>query len=303
VSDLLIDPPGRQGPGQIGGHAVRSLELALSKRSDGLLPGEHRATGLGAGTELSQLRPYVEGDDVRHLDPAASARTGVPHVRLHVPERTLTTWIALDVSASMAFGTTKRLKSDVGEGVVRVVSRLGVRRGGRVALLRWGAAAQATRVLPPKGGRPALGAVDRALSEGVAPDTTPGAESFASALERLHRVARRPGLVVVVSDLRDDSAWERPLSMLARQHRVLVAEVSDPREHELPDAGLVVVVDPESGDHVEVDTSSERVRAAFRDAEAERRGTVAARLRRCRVQHLRVSTDGDWLRDLGRALR
>lgn len=303
MSDLLIDPPGRQGPGQIGGHAVRALELALAKRSDGVLPGEHRAAGLGGGTELSQLRPYVEGDDVRHLDPAASARTGEPHVRLHVPERTLTTWVALDVSASMAFGTARRLKSDVGEGVVRVVARLGVRRGGRVALLRWGATSSATRVLPPKGGRPALGAVDRALAEGVAHDRSPGVESFATALERLHRVARRPGLVVVVSDLRDDSAWERPLSMLARQHRVLVAEVSDPREHALPDAGIVVVVDPETGDDVEVDTSSTRVRAEFAAAESDRRAEVAARLRRSRVQHLRVSTDGDWLRDLGRALR
>ncbi|MEV4419863.1 DUF58 domain-containing protein [Patulibacter sp. NPDC049589] len=303
MSDLLIDPPGRQGPGRIGGHAVRALELALARRSDGVLPGEHRSAGLGSGTELSQLRPYVEGDDVRHLDPAASARTGEPHVRLHVPERTLTTWIALDVSASMAFGTTRRLKSDVAEGVVRVVSRLGVRRGGRVALLRWGADASATRVLPPKGGRPALGAVDRALAEGVAADRSIHTEDLAGALERLHRVARRPGLVVIASDLRDDSRWERSLSMLARQHRVIVAEVSDPREQALPDAGIVVMVDPENGDHVEVDTSSPRVREAFGRAEAERRADVAERLRRCRVQHLAVSTDGDWLRDLGRALR
>jgi uncharacterized protein (DUF58 family) len=303
VSDLLIDPPGRQGPGQIGGHAVRALELAITKRSAGVLPGEHRSAGLGSGTELSQLRPYVEGDDVRHLDPAASARTGEPHVRLHVPERTLTTWVALDVSASMAFGTTRRLKSDVAEGVVRVVSRLGVRRGGRVALLRWGATTSATRVVPPKGGRAALGGIDRALAEGVAADRSIRTESFADALERLHRVARRPGLVVIASDLRDDSRWERPLSLLARQHRVLVAEVSDPREHALPDAGIVVVVDPENGDHVEVDTSSARVREAFAAAEAERRAEIAERLRRCRVQHLQVSTDGDWLRDLGRALR
>jgi uncharacterized protein (DUF58 family) len=172
-----------------------------------------------------------------------------------------------------------------------------------VALVRWGATTSATRVLPPKGGRAALGGVDRALSEGVAPDHSADTEDLAMALERLHRVARRPGLVVVVSDLRDDSHWERGLSLLARQHRVLVAEVSDPREQALPDAGIVVMVDPETGDHVEVDTSSARVRAAFADAEAERRTVVAERLKRCRVQHLEVSTAGDWLRDLGRALR
>jgi uncharacterized protein (DUF58 family) len=302
VSDALIDPPGRQGPGRVGGPAVGALEIALARRSGGVLPGEHRAVGLGSGTELSQLRPYVEGDDVRHLDPAASARTGEPHVRLHVPERALTTWIALDVSASMAFGTAQRLKSDVAEGVVRVVSRLGVRRGGRVGLLRFGADLQAGRVLPPRGGRPALGAIDRALRDGVAPDRATGAEDLGAALGRLHRVARRPGLIVVVSDLRDPDGWERPLAVLGRQHRVLVVEVSDPRESALPDAGLLVMVDPETGDDVEVDTSSPRVRAAFAAAEAQRRDGIDAALRRARAGHLRVDTSGDWLRDLGRAL-
>jgi uncharacterized protein (DUF58 family) len=303
VSDLLIDPPGRQGPGRVGGPVVGALDLALARRSGGVLPGEHRAVGLGSGTELSQLRPYVEGDDVRHLDPAASARTGEPHVRLHVPERALTTWIALDVSASMAFGTADRLKSDVAEGVTRVVSQLGVRRGGRVALVRWGADPKATRVLPPRGGRPAIGAIDRALREGVAPDGAAGTEDLATALDRLHRVARRPGLVVVVSDLRDPSPWERPLAILARQHRVLAVEIADRRESALPDAGLVVMIDPETGQDVEVDTSSPRVREAFAAAEAERRATVDAALRRARAGHVRLDTDGDWLRELGRALR
>ncbi|WP_210495498.1 DUF58 domain-containing protein [Patulibacter sp. SYSU D01012] len=298
----LIDPPGRQGPGRVGGPAVQAIELALARRTGGVLPGEHRAAGLGSGTELSQLRPYVEGDDVRHLDPAASARTGEPHVRVHVPERTVTTWIALDVSASMAFGTRDRLKSDVAEGVARVVSRVGVRRGGRIALFRWGAGAGATRLVPPAGGRGALGTVDRALAEGVAPDGTADAEDLATALGRLTRIARRPGIVTVVSDLRDGSAWERPLSVLARQHRVLVIEVVDPRELALPDAGTLLLVDPETGEDVEVDTSSRRLREAFARAESERREGVRAAVRRTRSGFLTVTTDGDWLRELGRGL-
>lgn len=299
----LIDPPGRQGPGRVSGPGVASLELTLARRSSGVLPGDHLAPGLGGGTELSQLRPYVEGDDVRHLDPAATARTGEPHVRLHVPERTLTTWIVLDVSASMAFGTADRLKSDVAEGVVRVFSRLGIRRAGRVALLRWGTPTTHGVLLPPAGGRPALGAIERVLSEGVAADGAPDPEQLADALRRLHRVARRPGMVVVVSDLRDGSAWERPLAMLGRRHRLVVTEIFDPRERVLPDAGLVAMVDPETGEEIEVDTSSPRLRAAFTEAERERSAAIDDALRRVQARHVALSTDGDWLRDLGRGLR
>ncbi len=93
------------------------------------------------GTELAQLRPYEIGDDVRRIDPAATARTGQPHVRLHVPERALTTWIALDVSPSMAFGTARRLKADVAEGVALVFGRLGIRRAGSVGMVAFGASA------------------------------------------------------------------------------------------------------------------------------------------------------------------
>src|SRR5256885_8764185 len=115
----------------------------MARRASGVLPGERRAPGVGAGTELFQLRPYQPGDDVRQLDPAASARTGIPHVRLHVPERALTTWLILDVSPSMAFGTTDRLKADVAEGVIVVLGRLPARRAGRGAPL-------ATRRPPPR---------------------------------------------------------------------------------------------------------------------------------------------------------
>lgn len=299
----LIDPPGRQGPGPVGGPIVDAIELALARRSGGVLPGEHHAAGLGSGTELSQLRPYVEGDDVRHLDAAASARTGEAHVRLHVPERSLTTWIALDISPGMAFGTADRLKSDVAEGAVRVVSRLSVRRGGRVALLRFGAHPTTTTLLPPSGGRPALGAIDRALAEGVAADGAPDREDLETALGRLHRIARRPGLVAVVSDFRDPTGWERPLSVLARRHRIVAIDVSDPRERELPDAGLLMMVDPNSGRTVEVDSSSPRVREAFAAAEADRRATVHAALSRVRARHIELSTAQQWLRDLGRGLR
>jgi uncharacterized protein (DUF58 family) len=263
------------------------------------MPGDHLSPGAGAGTELVQLRPYQVGDDVRQLDAAATARTGIPHVRLQVPERALTTWLVLDVSPSMAFGTAVRLKADVAEGVAVAVARLATRRGGRAALLRAGAAEE--RMLPPRGGRHAQVAIERAVAEGVAPDGDEDGAALGRALIRAGRVARRPGLVVVVSDFREDG-WRGPLASLSARHSIVGVEVRDPREAELPRAGHLALVDPETGALVEVDSSRARVRDRYAALEAERREAVAAGLRAARADHIVLDTGHDWLRELGRGL-
>jgi uncharacterized protein (DUF58 family) len=280
--------------------AVRALDIAVARRVSGYMPGEHRSVGVGAGTELAQLRPYAIGDDVRQLDPAASARTGEPWVRQQVPERTLTSWIAVDVSASMAFGTADRLKSDVAEGVARVVARIALRRSGRVGLLTFGA--ETEKLLAPRGGRVAQAAIRRALEEGVAPDGGGRPDAMAGGIRRLARLARRPGFAVVVSDFREQSDWQHALRSLCSRHEVLCVEIADPREVALPDAGLVVMTDPETGRQMEVDLSSRRLREAFAKAEAERALRVAGGIRRAGARHAILSTNGDWLRGLGGAL-
>ena len=296
----LIDPPGRQGPGPLAADAIGRLDLRIVRRAGGPLPGERRAPGVGPGTELAQRRPYEPGDDPRQLDPAASARTGVPHVRQHVPERALTTWIVLDLSASMAFGTGLRLKSDVAEGAASTLAQLAVRRGGRVAVVTAGAPAAAT--LPPRSGRRAFATVKRLVGAGVAPDRSTPELTLAGALERAGRLARTRGLIAVVSDFRDEG-WEAPLRALAQRHAVTAIEITDPREADLPDAGQIVLLDPETGRTVEADTASPRVRAAFAAAEAERRAAAAAAIRAARAHHVTLSTGADWLRDLARVLR
>lgn len=292
-------PAGRQGPGPIPASIVEQLDLALARRGAGVLPGDRMAAGVGSGTELHQLRPYQVGDDVRQLDAAATARTGVPHVRLHVPERILTTWLVLDLSASMAFGTADRLKADVLEGVARVVGRIATRRGGRLAVVTAGGI---ERVLPPRGGPLAQVGLGRLLDEGVAADGVPD-PGLGRVLHKAGRLARHRGLVVIVSDFRGPRDWRRPLSILGARHRALAVEVRDPREDTLPDAGHLALVDPETGELVEVDTSRSSLRQRFAAAALEDRERVAADLRGAQVQHVVLSTRGDWLRDLGRALR
>jgi len=293
-------PAARQGPGAIPRNVLEKLDLVVARRTRGVLPGDRLASGVGRGTELAQLRPYEVGDDVRQIDPAATARMGEPYVRLHVPERTLTTWLVVDRSPSMAFGTTKRLKSDVADGAAIVVSRLGIRRAGRVALTTFGAGEP--RLLPPRASQPGTVAVRRALSVGVAPDGVNDPRSLAHALMKMGRVATTPGLVVVISDFRDQEDWIRPLGALAAHHSVMAIEVRDPREMRLPNVGHLALVDPESGELVQIDTSRRKVRNRFAAIEAEGRARVAAELRRLAVDHVVLSTDGDWLRDLGRRL-
>jgi uncharacterized protein (DUF58 family) len=293
-------PDARQGPGRIPGRVIDSLDLAVARRTRGVLPGDRLASGLGRGTELAQLRPYEVGDDVRQIDPSATARMGEPYVRLHVPERTLTTWLVVDRSPSMAFGTTTRLKSDVADGAATVISRLAVRRAGRVGLVTFGAGEP--RLQPPRGSRPGTVAVRRTLAQGVAPDGAGDPRALAHALVKLGRVATQPGLVVVISDFRDQDDWIRPLGALAAHHSVTAIEVRDPRESQLPAVGHLALVDPETGELVEIDTSRPKVRQRFAAIEAEGREQVAKELRRLAVGHIVLSTASDWLKEMGRRL-
>jgi uncharacterized protein (DUF58 family) len=297
MSTGLRPPAGRQGPGPLPAGLVDALDLAMARRAAGVLPGERKAPGVGSGTELFQIRPYQVGDDVRQLDPAASARTGVPHVRLQVPERSLTTWLVLDVSPSMGFGTADRLKSDVAEGVVLVLGRLAARRGGRVALMTAGASPQ--RFLPPRSGRGALPPLRRVLREGVARDGHHDPEALERTLRRVAQFARHAGLVVVISDFRGPRTWRRAMSALRARHSVLAVEVRDPREADLPAVGHLALIDPETGERIEVDTHSAGLRERFASAAAEERGAVAADLRHALSEHIVLTTEGDWLRALG----
>jgi uncharacterized protein (DUF58 family) len=294
-------PDGRQGPGPMPSALVEALDLPVSRRTAGLLPGDRRAAGVGAGTELAQLRAYEVGDDVRQIDPAATARTGIPHVRVHVPERTLTTWLVIDVSPSMAFGTAQRLKADVAEGVALVIGRLAIRRAGRLALLTFGAGP--LRLIPPRGSRPALIGVRRALADGVAPDGRDDPHALSHALGRIGRIAGQPGFVVVVSDFRGQRDWARAMGALRMRHSVVAVEVRDPREGTLPAVGRLALIDPETGQRVEIDSNNRRLRERFAAAERRDRAEIAGELRRLQVDHAVLSTDGDWLFELGRTLR
>ena len=292
--------PERPGPGPVPPAVLRSLDLAVLRRVENLVPGEHLTPQVGAGTELAMIRPYFPGDDVRHIDWNVTARLQVPHVRVHVGERALTTWLVLDASASMTFGTADRRKADVAGGVALALGHVASRRGNRLGVVSFGG--ESPRVMRPRQGRLGLLQLLAELrAEGE--DEGTGATSLGSALTGVAAVARARGLVVVVSDFRGERDWEGVMRSLRARHGVLAVEIRDPRELELTPMGDLWLVDPETGRQLQVNTSRRSVRKRFAEAAAAEREDVAAALRRAGADHLVLSTEGDWLRDLAAHLR
>jgi uncharacterized protein (DUF58 family) len=302
LRSLRTEPtPERPGPGPLPDALLRALDLTIGHRIEGLLAGDYRSTLHGEGTELAQVRPYVPGDDVRQIDWAVTARTGETHVRVQLAERVLVTWLVLDTSASMHFGTADRRKADVAEGVAIGVGHVATRRGNRLGVITFGD--ELPRATAPRQGRMALvGLLSALRSEGVSTQRL-GATSLGDALRRTGSLARQRAVVVVVSDFRGPLDWRRPLLQLAGSHEVVAVEIRDPREQELPNAGALWLVDPETGRQLRVDTRSERLRARFSAAAAEERALVAKTLAAAGARHVVLSTSGDWLRTLAVYLR
>jgi uncharacterized protein (DUF58 family) len=292
--------PERPGPGPIPPSVLRSLDLAVLRRVESLIPGEYLTPQVGGGTELAMIRPYRPGDDVRYMDWNVTARMREPHVRVHVGERAMTAWLLLDVSASMTFGTADRRKADVAEGVALAIGHVSTRRGNRLGVVAIGGGEP--RILRPRQGRLGLLALLAQLRAEPEADGS-GGTMLGTAVQRTAALARNRGLVVVVSDFRGEMDWEGSLRALRARHGVLAVEVRDPRELELPAVGDLWMTDPETGRQLHVNTNRRRVRKRFAKAAAEEREEVAAALRRAGADHLVLSTEGDWLRSLAGHLK
>ena len=293
--------------------SVRRLSLQVAHRLDGLLQGDHLGRPPGPGTEPAEARAYAPGDDVRRMDWAVTARTGEPHVRQAVAERELETTLVVDLTASMSFGTARSEKREVAVALAAAIGHLAGGPGDRLGAVvlggaEPGAAGRAgtgVRRLPARTGRQASLALLHVLQT-TRPGDGPGVQgrgaSLADGLTVLLRPPGRRGLVVVVSDLLAPPGWEVPLRQLGQHHDVVVVEVVDPRELELPDAGVLRLVDPETGRHLEVATGDRRLRERYAAAAAARRAGHAETVRRAGAGHLLLRTDQDWLPALARFL-
>lgn len=285
--------------------ALRRLELLIVRRLEGYLHGEHLGLLPGPGTDLAETRVYVPGeDDVRRIDWAVTARTAVPHVRDLTADRELETWAIVDVSPSMRFGTAAMEKRDLAIAAVATMGLLTFRAGDRFGgymldegvIRRW----------PARSGRLALFALLRALTSSGSGAPSKAQSSLAELVKVVARGQRRRGLRVVVSDFLEPSAagdvpdWDKPMRELAVHNQVIAIEVVDPRELDLPDVGVLLLRDPETGETREVNTGSRRVRERYAAEARLQRMRTARTLRRSGVAHLVLRTDRDWVGDIAR---
>lgn len=291
---------------------LRRLELDVTRRLDGLLHGDHRGLVPGHGSELGETRLYAPGDDVRRIDWNVTARLSEAHIRQTIAERELQTWLVVDRSPRLAYGTALTEKRELVLAAAASVGFLTNRDGNRIGAVFAQPASPPARpvgvgadgtsppqptVLPPRGSRRHLLRILAEIAEHETPDGA-GVTDLQQALLVLDGVARRRGLVVVVSDFLVADGWDWAIRVVAQRHDVLAIQITDPRERELPNVGVVLLRDPATGRQREVATQKRSVREAFAAAAAERQETIADTFRAARVDHLVLSTDRPWLDDL-----
>ena len=283
---------------------LRRLELTITRKLDGLLQGDYRGLVPGHGSEPGEARAYVPGDDVRRIDWNVTARTQTPHVRVTIADRELETWILIDQSPSLDFGTTRMEKRDLALAATAAVGFLTAKVGNRLgAVIVDG---HSITQIPARQGRAhlmgVLHRVQQAPRRGTVEGTSTGGANtdLAAGIRRLAGPGHRRGLAVVVSDLLGPQTWQTELRRLSLLHDALVVEVIDPRELDLPDVGLLTLVDPESGQVREVNTRDRKLRQRYAEAARAQREQNARAIRECGADHLVLRTDTDWLLDIVR---
>lgn len=276
--------------------ALRTLELTVRRRLDGVLHGDHLGLIPGPGSEPGDARMYQPGDDVRQMDWSVTARTTHPHVRQMIADRELETWLVVDLSASLDFGTALCEKRDLVVAAAAAVTHLTSGGGNRIGAVVTNGN-ELIRI-PARSGRVHEQSMLRRIATTPhAPDGVRG--DLRGAIEALRRPQRKRGLAVVISDFLGDIDWQRSLRAISGRHDLLGVEVLDPRDLELPDLGDVVLHDPETGRTREFSVTP-TLRADFARAAQGHREQVEQALRSCGAPVMTLRTDGDWIADVVR---
>jgi uncharacterized protein (DUF58 family) len=283
---MSASTPSTQAPDAL----LHRLEWTVIRRLDGVLHGDYRTLFRGYGLDLADLREYVYNDDVRHIDWNVTARLQTPYVREYNEEREVAAWFLLDLSPSVAFGSQRIEKRAVAAEFVAVLARILTAHGNRVGALMYGD--RVDTVIPARGGRrQVLHLLHRMLTR-----TAQARSSATDLTELLHtawRVAPRRSLVFVVSDFISTPGWEEPLARLAQRHDVVAVRLYDPLEMELPDLGLLVVQDAETGDQLFVDTHDRGFRRRFAAKAREREAALRRAFQAAAVDALELATGDD----------
>ena len=271
-------------------HVLHRLEWQVLRRLDGILQGDYRSLFMGGGLDFSELREYQPPDEIRHIDWNVTARMDFPYVRKFMEDREVNAWFLLDLSPSMDFGALERRKESVLLDFVGVLARLLTRNGNRVGAILYDNRAELT--IPPRGGRLQ---VLRLINDIQKQQSTPAGAmtDLNKLLETAFNCIKRRSLVFLISDFICLPGWDRAMDQLNRRHEVLAVRLWDPRELDLPDVGVVLVEDSETGAQLSVDTSDRGFRQRFHEASRRRETELAQTFKRAGVDELPLSTEDD----------
>jgi uncharacterized protein (DUF58 family) len=273
------------------------LDWKIVRRLDGLLQGDYRTLFYGFGVDFADLREYQPEDDIRYIDWNVTARMDTPYVRQYSEDRELTAWFLLDLSPSVDFGTLQHQKRTMLVDFVGVLARLLTRHGNRVGAMMFNGGAQ--HMVPARSGKIQ---VLRLINDMMNQPRLPRAPftNLNLFLQQVLNSIRRRSLIFIISDFISEPGWEKPLSLLNQRHEVLAIRLWDPREMEMPDIGVVMMEDAETGEQLYVDTHDKKFRRRFYEAALQREAALAESFKRAGVDALSLSTEEDLVRAIVR---
>jgi uncharacterized protein (DUF58 family) len=273
------------------------LDWKVIRRLDGLLQGDYRTLFYGFGVDFADLREYQPGDDIRYIDWNVTARMDTPYIRQYSEDRELTAWFLLDLSPSVDFGTLQHQKRTMLVDFVAVLARLLTRHGNRVGAMMFNGGTQHT--VPARSGKiQVLRLINDMMNQPRLP-RAPFTNLNLFLQSALNSIKRR-SLIFIISDFISEPRWEKPLSLLNQRHEVLAIRLWDPREVELPDIGVVVMEDAETGEQLYVDTHDRKFRQRFNDAALRREAALTESFKHAGVDALSLSTEEDLVRAIVR---
>ena len=269
---------------------LQRIDWEVIHRLDGLMQGDYRSLFYGYGVDFADLREYQPEDDIRYIDWNVTARMDTPYVRQYVEDREITAWFLLDLSPSVDFGTTQSLKRTVLIDFVATMASLLTRHGNRVGAIFY--ASRIERMVPARGGRVQVLSLINDLIQQPHLQKAPFT-NLTPLLEGGLNAIKRRSLVFIVSDFFSVPGWEKPLHLLNRRHEILAVRLWDPREIELPDIGLVLMQDSETGEQLYVDTNDRKFRQRFEAAAQQREALLKEAFKHAGVDMLSLSTEED----------
>ena len=273
---------------------VRRIKVFTNKFVDEHVSGEYHSVFKGRGMEFDEVREYVPGDDVRSIDWNVTARMGHPFVKRFCEERELTIIFLVDISGSMCFGSAERSKAEVAAELTCLLALSAIKNQDKVGMILF--SDRIERYIPPRKGRTAA---MRLVREVLAAEETRQPTDIGAALRFLNKTQKRRAVVFLISDFQSNG-YESELRVTARRHDLIASPICDPLELLLHNAGLIEIIDPETGELIEIDTGSRKIREYFSAKAKSEEEELDTRFKRLKTDSLKLSTNRAFVDDVRR---